>query len=142
VPYKGGGAALADVMSGQVDLMFIGAPPAMPLLQSGKLKAIAVTTSRRMAALPAVPTVAEAGLPGFESIAAQGVFAPRGTPREVVNAINREIARIIQLPDVRARWAQLGADPVDNTPAQFSDWLDSEAVKWTKVVRESGAKAD
>jgi tripartite-type tricarboxylate transporter receptor subunit TctC len=81
-------------------------------------------------------------LPGFESIAAQGVFAPKGTPREVVNALNREIARVIQLPDVRARWSQLGADPVDNTPAQFGDWLDSEAVKWTKVVRESGAKAD
>ena len=142
VPYKGGGAALADVMSGQVDVMFIGSPPAMPLLQGGKLKAIAVTTSRRMAALPSVPTVAEAGLPGFESIAAQGVFAPKGTPREVVNALNREIARVIQLPDVRARWSQLGADPVDNTPAQFGDWLDSEAVKWTKVVRESGAKAD
>ena len=142
VPYKGGGAALADVMSGQVDVMFIGSPPAMPLLQSGKLKAIAVTTSRRMAALPSVPTVAEAGLPGFESIAAQGVFAPKGTPREVVGTLNREIARIIQLPDVRARWSQLGADPVDNTPAQFGEWLDSEAVKWTKVVKDSGAKAD
>lgn len=142
VPYQGGGAALADVMSGQVDVMFIGSPPAMPLLQGGKLKAIAVTTSRRMAALPSVPTVAEAGLPGFESIAAQGVFAPKGTPRELVNTLNREIARIIQLPDVRARWSQLGADPVDNTPAQFSDWLDSEAVKWTKVVKDSGAKAD
>ena len=142
VPYKGGGAALADVMSGQVDVMFIGSPPAMPLLQGGKLKALAVTTARRMAALPSVPTVAEAGLPGFESIAAQGVFAPRGTPREVVGTLNREIARIIQLPDVRARWAQLGADPVDNTPAQFGEWLDSEAVKWTRVVKDSGAKAD
>jgi tripartite-type tricarboxylate transporter receptor subunit TctC len=142
VPYKGGGAALADVMSGQVDVMFIGSPPAMPLLQAGKLKAIAVTTSRRMSALPSVPTVAEAGLPGFESIAAQGVFAPKSTPREVVSTLNREIARIIQLPDVRARWSQLGADPVDNTPAQFGEWLDGEAVKWTKVVKESGAKAD
>jgi len=142
VPYKGGGAALADVMSGQVDVMFIGSPPAMPLLQGGKLKALAVTTARRMAALPSVPTVAEAGLPGFESIAAQGVFAPRGTPREIVGTLNREIARIIQLPDVRARWAQLGADPVDNTPAQFGEWLDSEAVKWTRVVKDSGAKAD
>jgi tripartite-type tricarboxylate transporter receptor subunit TctC len=142
IPYKGGGAALADVMGGQVDLMFIGSPPAMPLLQSGKLKAIAVTTAKRMAAMPSVPTVSESGLPGFESIAAQGVFAPRGTPREVVNKLNREITRIIQLPDVRARWAQLGADPIDNTPAQFSDWLDGEAVKWTKVVKESGARAD
>jgi len=142
VPYKGGGAALADVMGAQVDGMFIGSPPAMPLLQGGKLKAIAVTTSTRMQALPAVPTLAESGLPGFESIAAQGVFAPAGTPPEVITRLNTEIARIIRLPDVRARWAQLGAEPVNNTPAQFSTWLDSESVKWTKVVKDSGAKPD
>ena len=142
VPYKGGGAALTDVMGGQVDVMFIGSPPAMPLLQSGKLRAIAVTTSTRMQALPAVPTVAESGLPGFESIAAQGVFAPNGTPREIIAKLNTEIARIIQLPDVRVRWAQLGAEPVDNTPAQFAKWLDSEAIKWGKVVKDSGAKPD
>lgn len=142
VPYKGGGAALADVMSGQVDLMFIGTPPAMPLLQGGKLKALAVTTARRMAALPQVPTVAESGLPGFESIAAQGVFAPRGTPDAVVARLNREIARIIRQSDVQARWAQLGAEPIDNTPAQFAAWLASESAKWSKVVRDSGAKPD
>ncbi len=142
VPYKGGGAALADVMGGQVNAMFIGSPPAMPLLQSGKLKALAVTTSKRMAALPSVPTVAESGLPGFESIAAQGIFAPNGTPRDIVAKLNTEIARIIQLPDVRARWTQLGAEPVDNTPAQFASWLDSESVKWSKVIKDSGAKAD
>lgn len=142
VPYKGGGAALADVMGGQVDAMFIGSPPAMPLLQGGKLKAIAVTTSKRMVALPNVPTVAESGLPGFESIAAQGIFAPNGTPRDVITRLNSEIARIIELPEVRARWAQLGADPIANTPAQFASWLDSESVKWGKVVKESGAKPD
>ncbi len=142
VPYKGGGAALADVMGGQVDAMFIGSPPAMPLLASGKLKAIAVTTSKRMAALPSVPTVAESGLAGFESIAAQGIFAPNGTPRDIVTRLNGEIARIIHLPDVRARWAQLGAEPVENTPAQFASWLDAEAVKWGKVVKDSGARAD
>jgi tripartite-type tricarboxylate transporter receptor subunit TctC len=142
VPYKGGGAALADVMGGQVDIMFIGTPPAMPLLQGGKLKALAVTTAKRMPALPAVPTVAESGLPGFESIAAQGVFAPAGTPREIVTRLNAEIARIIKLPDVQARWAQLGAEPLDNTPQQFAAWLDSEAIKWGKVIQESGAKPD
>ncbi len=142
VPYKGGGAALADVMGGQVNAMFIGSPPAMPLLQSGKLKAIAVTTAKRMAALPSVPTMAESGMPGFESIAAQGIFAPRGTAPETVSRLNAEIARIIQLPEVRARWAQLGAEPVDNTPAQFASWLDSESAKWGKVIKDSGAKAD
>lgn len=142
VPYRGGGAALADVMSGQVSMMFIGTPPAMPLLQGGKLKALAVTTSKRMVALPGVPTVAESGLPGFESIAAQGVFAPAGTPAAVLARLNAEIARIIRLPDVRARWDQLGAEPIDNTPQQFTAWLSSESAKWGKVIRDSKVKPD
>lgn len=142
VPYKGGGAALTDVMGGQVDIMFIGTPPAMPLLQSGKLKALGVTTAKRMSALPSVPTLAESGLPGFESIAAQGVFAPAGTPREIITKLNFEIARIIRLPDVHARWTQLGAEPIDNTPQQFATWLTSESVKWGKVIKDSGAKPD
>lgn len=142
VPYKGGGAALADVMGGQIDIMFIGAPPAMPLLQSGKLKALGVTTARRMSTLPSVPTIAESGLPGFESIAAQGLFAPAGTPRETLAKLNAEVARIIRLPDVRARWSQLGAEPIDNTPQQFAAWLSSESAKWGKVIRDSGAKPD
>ena len=142
VPYKGGGAALTDVMGGQVDLMFIGTPPAMPLIQSGKLKALAVTTSRRMATLPQVPTVAESGLPQFESVAAQGIFAPAGTPRDLIQKLNAEVTRIIRLPDVRAKWDQLGAEPVDDSPQQFAAWLASEAEKWSKVVQVSGAKPD
>lgn len=142
VPYKGGGAALTDVMGGQVDIMFIGTPPAMPLLQSGKLKALGVTTAKRMSALPSVPTVAESGLPGFESIAAQGIFAPAGTSREIITKLNAEITRIIRLPDVRARWTQLGAEPIDNTPQQFATWLTSESSKWGKVIKDSGAKPD
>ena len=142
VPYKGGGAAITDVMGGQVDMMFIGTPPAMPLIQSGKLKALAVTTTKRMSTLPQVPTVSESGLPQFESIAAQGIFAPAGTPREVVQKLNTEIAKIIRMPDVRAKWDQLGAEPVDNTPQQFATWLSSEALKWGKVIQVSGAKPD
>lgn len=142
VPYKGGGAALTDVMSGQVDLMFIGAPPAMPLIRSGKLKALAVTTSSRMTTLPQVPTLAESGLPKFESVAAQGIFAPAGTPREIVNKLNSEVIRIIRQPDVRARWDLIGAEPVDDTPQQFSSWISSELEKWGKVIQSSGAKPD
>ena len=142
VPYKGGGAAITDVMGGQVDMMFIGTPPAMPLIQSGKLKALAVTTTKRMSTLPQVPTVSESGLPQFESIAAQGIFAPAGTPRDVVQKLNSEIAKIIRMPDVRAKWDQLGAEPVDNTPQQFATWLSSEALKWGKVIQVSGAKPD
>jgi tripartite-type tricarboxylate transporter receptor subunit TctC len=142
VPYKGGGAAITDVIGGQVDMMFIGTPPAMPLIQSGKLKALAVTTTKRMSTLPQVPTVSESGLPQFESIAAQGIFAPAGTPRDVVQKLNTEIAKIIRMPDVRAKWDQLGAEPVDNTPQQFATWLSSEALKWGKVIQVSGAKPD
>ena len=142
VPYKGGGAAISDVMGGQVDMMFIGTPPAMPLIQSGKLKALAVTTTKRMSTLPQVPTVSESGLPQFESIAAQGIFAPAGTPRDVVQKLNTEIAKIIRMPDVRAKWDQLGAEPVENTPQQFATWLSSEALKWGKVIQVSGAKPD
>jgi tripartite-type tricarboxylate transporter receptor subunit TctC len=142
VPYKGGGAAITDVMGGQVDLMFIGTPPAMPLIQSGKLKALAVTTTKRMSTLPQVPTVSESGLQQFESIAAQGIFAPAGTPRDVVQKLNTEIAKIIRMPDVRAKWDQLGAEPVENTPQQFATWLSSEALKWGKVIQVSGAKPD
>lgn len=142
VPYKGGGAALTDVMGGQVDLMFIGTPPAMPLIQSGKLKALAVTTSVRMAMLPQVPTVAESGLPQFESVAAQGIFAPAGTPREVIQKLHAEVTRIIRMPDVRAKWDQIGAEPVADTPQQFAAWLAAEAEKWGRLVQLSGAKPD
>jgi len=92
--------------------------------------------------LPSVPTMAESGLPGFESIAAQGIFAPHNTPREIIARLNTEIARIIQLPEVRARWTQLGAEPIANTPAQFASWLDDETFKWGKVIKDSGAKVD
>ena len=142
IPYKGGGAALADVMGGQVPLMVIGTPPAMPLIRSGKLKAVAVTSLTRMASLPAVPTVSETGIAGFESIAAQGIFAPAATPRDIIARLNGEIARIISRPDIGERWAQMGGAPVDNSPEQFALWLKAESDKWSKIVRDSGAKLD
>ena len=142
IPYKGGGAALADVMGGQVPLMFIGTPPAMPLIKSGKLKAVAVTTATRMASLPAVPTVAEAGIAGFESIAAQGLFAPAATPRDIVARLNGEIARIIARPEIRERWALLGGTAIDNSADQFSVWLKLETDKWSRLAREASAKLD
>jgi tripartite-type tricarboxylate transporter receptor subunit TctC len=114
----------------------------MPLIRSGKLKALAVTTSNRMSTLPQVPTLAESGLPKFESIAAQGIFAPAGTPREIINKINAEVIRIIRMPDVRARWDAIGAEPVDDTPQQFSNWIALELDKWGKVIQSSGAKPD
>jgi len=142
VPYKGGGAALNDVVGGQVHLMFIGPPPAMPLLNSGKIKAIAVTTPQRMKALPQVGTVAEAGFPGFESIGAQGIFATAGTPAHIINKLNRDIAEIIRQPDVRERWAQMGVEPLENTSEQFVAWLSAQGDQMGKLIREAGLKLD
>ena len=97
---------------------------------------------KRSPVLPEVPTVAEAGVAGFESIAAQGIFAPAGTPREIVARLNNEIARIIRMPEIRERWAQLGGTPIEGSPEQFAAWLKSESDKWSRIVRDSGAKLD
>ncbi len=142
VPYKGGGAAITDVVGGRVDLMFIGTPPAMAHIRSGALKALAVTTAARSASLPDVPTVIEAGYAAFESLAAQGILAPAATPKEAIAKLNAEVARILRLPDVRERWAQLGVETMDNTPEQFSQWARDELDKWGKVIRDSGTKVD
>lgn len=142
VPYKGSIPALTDIMGGQVTLMFDSMASALPLVQSGKLKALAQTGSKRVGALPDLPTVAESGLPGYEVAGWFGVFAPAGTPREVVNKLSTEISRILALPDVKARYSALGAEPGPGNPDEFAAFLKSEITKWAKVIRESGAKLD
>jgi tripartite-type tricarboxylate transporter receptor subunit TctC len=142
VPYKGSIPALTDIMGGQVTLMFDSMASALPLVQSGKLKALAQTGAKRVGALPDLPTVAESGLPGYEVAGWFGVFAPAGTPREVVNKLSTEISRILALPDVKARYAALGAEPGPGNPDEFAAFLKSEITKWAKVIRDSGAKLD
>jgi tripartite-type tricarboxylate transporter receptor subunit TctC len=142
VPYKGSIPALTDIMGGQVDLMFDSMASALPFVKSGKLKALAQTGSKRVAALPELPTVAESGLPGYDVAGWFGVFAPAGTPRPIVNRLSAEISQILALADVKERYASLGAEPGPSDPDQFAAFLKAEIVKWAKVIRDSGAKPE
>ena len=142
VPYKGSGPALTDLMGGQVQLMFDSLPSSISHVKSGKLRAIAVTTAKRSSALPSVPTIAESGVPGFDISTWYGVWAPAGTPKEIVSRLSGEIAKIVKLPDVRERLSGLGAEPVGSSPDEFAAYCRSELAKWAKIVKASGATVD
>jgi tripartite-type tricarboxylate transporter receptor subunit TctC len=142
VPYKGSSAALPDVISGQVNVMFDNAPSVIQHIRGGKLKAIAVTSDKRSPALPGVPTIAESGLPGFEASSWFGVLAPAATPKDIVDKLSGAIAKSLQTPEMKERLAGQGAVAVGNTPEQFSAHIKSEIDKWSKVVKASGAKVD
>jgi tripartite-type tricarboxylate transporter receptor subunit TctC len=142
IPYKGSAPALADLLGGQADLMFDNLPPSLPHIKSGRLHALAVTTARRSAAMPDLPTMAEAGVPGYESGSWFGVLAPAGTPKDIVNRLNAEIVKALAVPEIRERLQAQGAEPVGNTPEQFAAFIRSEITKWAKVVKDSGAKID
>jgi tripartite-type tricarboxylate transporter receptor subunit TctC len=142
VPYKGSGQLVGDLLAGQVQLASMGLPVAVPHVQSGKLKAIAVTSAGRSPLLPEVPTVSEAGLPGFEVTSWYGVFGPAGLPADIVVKLNSEIGSAVTAPDVKERLAALGAEPSVKAPDQFGRYVRQEITKWAKVVKDSGAKAE
>ena len=142
VPYKGAAPALADLLGGQVQLMFSTMPPALPHVRDGKLRALAVTSLKRSPAAPDLPTVDEIALPGFEANTWHGVVVPAGTPEAIVARLNREIVAILHLPDVVERLSGQGAEALGSTPEEFAAYIKSESVKWAKVVRDSGAKAE
>ncbi|MGO4156450.1 tripartite tricarboxylate transporter substrate binding protein [Cupriavidus sp. YAF13] len=142
VPYKGSSPALTDLMGGQIQLMFDSMPSAMPFIKAGKLRAVAVTTLRRARALPDVPTVAESGLPGFNISTWYGLWAPRGTPAPIVEKLAAHAAQALRQPDVQRQYADMGAEPVGSSPAEFARYTAAEGKKWAEVVRKSGAKAD
>ena len=135
IPYKGGAPAAADVMAGHLPMMFEMGYAAMPSVKGGKIRALAVTSTKRLALLPEVPTMAESGLPGFESFNWQGVVAPAGTPRAIVDRLNREFNAILALPDQRDAILATASEPAGGTPEQFRDLIASETVKWAEVVK-------
>lgn len=142
VPYKGAAPALSDLLGGQVQLMFSTMPPALPHVKDGKLRALAVTSAKRSPAAPGLPTVDEIALQGFEANTWHGVVVPARTPSAIVARLNREIVAILHLPDVVERLSGQGAEPVGSTPREFAAYIRAETLKWARVVRESGAKAE
>jgi tripartite-type tricarboxylate transporter receptor subunit TctC len=142
VPYNGGVAAVNSVLSGDNQVGLTAMPQAMPMVNAGRLRALAVTSPQRSPALPEVPTVAEQGFPGFSFLTWIGFLAPAATPATLVDRINRDIARALQMPEVQKRLVAAGYDPLSNTPAEFAALLQGEVVKWARVVKESGARPD
>ncbi len=143
LPYRGSAPALQDLIAGNTQVMFDNLPSALPHIRSGRLKALAVTSRGRSPALPGVPTIEEAaGLPGFDASAWFGLLAPAGTPREVVNKVQQDVAKILATAEMRERFAAQGALPVGDTPAQFTAFIKGEIDKWSQVVKFSGARVD
>jgi tripartite-type tricarboxylate transporter receptor subunit TctC len=142
IPYKGSGPAVTDLLGGQVQLMFDNAPNVMPHVKAGKLRALGMSSAKRSSFAPDIPTVAEAGVPGYEVAVWFGVVAPAGTPREIVQKLNAEVLRILAMPDVRERFQSQGVEPVGSTPEQFGEHIKSQMAKWGKVVQDAGVKAE
>lgn len=141
IPYKGAAPATTDLLAGQVQLMFNNMLSAMPQVKAGRLRAVAVTSSKRSSAAPELPTIAET-VPGYEASGWYGVLAPAAMPRELINRVNGEVNRIMKLPDVTQRLAGDGVEAVGITPEQFGAYLRAEVAKWNKVVKAAGIKAD
>jgi tripartite-type tricarboxylate transporter receptor subunit TctC len=142
VPYKGSAPAEVDLMGGQVDMYFASPSSAAPHVVSGKLRALAQSGARRSSVAPDLPTVAEAGVPGYEVTVWFGLVAPAGTPREVVDKLNAEVLKVLAMPDVRERFLALGVEPLGSTPGEFASHIRAQMEKWAKVVKGAGVKAE
>jgi tripartite-type tricarboxylate transporter receptor subunit TctC len=142
VPYKGAGPAMQDLIGGQIQLMFDNLASSLGQIKAGRVKALAVTTAKRTALAPELPTISESGLPGFDVSTWFGIFVPAKTPQAIVERLHAEFTRALALPEVREAMLKLGAEPVGNTPQEFAAYIRSEADKYAKLVKASGAKAD
>ncbi len=142
VPYKGTGNAVGDLIAGQVVLMFDQPVSSLPLVKAGKLRVLAITSGKRFPTLQEIPTVAESGIPGFEAVSWAGVCVPGGTPKDIINRLQSEISKVLKLPDVSERLMRDGIEPIGGTPEQFQAHIEREKIKWSKVVKDSGARVD
>jgi tripartite-type tricarboxylate transporter receptor subunit TctC len=142
VPYKGGAPAMIDLLGGNVDLGFSTVATAIGPIKAGRLRTLGVTSGRRFELLPDVPTIAEAGVPGYESVAWYGLFAPAGTPPDVVRRLNVETVAVLQMPDVRRRLTESGVLPTSSSPEAFTSYIATETARWGKLIRANGIKVD
>ncbi len=142
VPYKGVGPALIDVLAGQITMTFGAVPGVLPYAKSGRLRALGVTGAKRISVLPALPTVAEGGVPGYEATLWFGVLAPAGVPMPIINRLHSALTRALQSQDMKDRLTAEGAEPIGNTPQEFQAFIKSEIERWAVVVRNSGMKAE
>jgi tripartite-type tricarboxylate transporter receptor subunit TctC len=142
VPYKGGGIAVNDVVGGQVHLLFGSVSTSLPLVRTGRLRALAVTSAKRVAAVPEVPTIAESGLPGYEVVQWFGIAAPAGLPRAIVTKLNQELVTILTHSDAREALIRQGLEPVGSTPDEFAAYIKSELAKWTRIFKEMGLQGE
>ncbi len=142
IPYKGGPAAITDLMAGRINVMFETSPAVLQHIKDGRLRALAVSSSKRASAAPDIPTIAESGFPGFEAVPWIGLVAPAGTPQPVIDKLSTISMKVLREKDFVAKLQGLGADPVGNTPAQFAAYIDAEMKRWAAAVKVSGAKID
>jgi len=142
IPYKGGSDAVAAVVAGQADVLFNGMLATWPSVQGGRLRALAISSAQRVAAAPDTATVAEQGLPGFETGSFQGIVGPAGTSRETITKLNAELTRVLSSADMKERFAKQGTEVRAGTPESFGSWLRNEQARWARVVKESGTKFD
>lgn len=142
IPYKGSAPAVSDLLGNQIAIMFDNMPSVIPHVRSGKLRAIAISTAKRSPELPDVPTIAEAGVPGYEAVSWFGLFAPAATPKPVLDKLSAALSKVLANPEVQKKISAQGGETVNETPAQFAAFIRSETTKWGKVVKESGATVD
>jgi tripartite-type tricarboxylate transporter receptor subunit TctC len=142
IPYKGSAAAITAVIAGDVQMTIVDTPPLVAQIKAGKVKALAVTSAQRAASMSELPTLAESGVPGYEMVLWIGVFAPAGTPREVVSKLNAEVVRIVRLPDIREKLDGMGVDPLGNTSEQTAEWIRREIARYGPVVKAANIKAE
>jgi len=142
IPYKGRATAIPDLLGGRVTMMFDNMPSSLPLVQEGKLRALGVTSAKRSPAAPEIPTIAEQGLPGFEAVSWFALFAPAATPRPIVDKLQSEVKKILAMPEVAKKLAEIGLEPVGSSADELAAYQRAEITKWAKVVKDSGAKVE